>query len=355
MQGTVADWVQEAKTAPNDATAVTAGRDCHTAAGELAKATSALTAASVLLAAARQQTQAALTAFTKFVVEHSLPHNEAGLLKLRGDLETLDKSVVGVKETSAVAVYAASNDDLHAGVAAEANTVSDTAAVQLDSAGQRHDAAGHALDVAEDACGATETQILDAVKDLQQDVTARKTALRTHRDQARDQARDQVSTVPVARGTLDRTEGDREVAEPRRAAAETRWWSVTNAGQLMATDLDSVGSGSRSLTRALGQARPYRSATKLRDWPETTTVRDQYVAKAQQATTVGELRSLRAVLESSGGRTVDVVDRPDRGTRHGVWIRVDSSGTLLAPARRCGPSRTRSPSSMSPTTPSSTR
>ena len=48
LQGTVADWVQQAKTAPNDATAVTAGRGCHTAADELAKATSTLTAASGL-------------------------------------------------------------------------------------------------------------------------------------------------------------------------------------------------------------------------------------------------------------------------------------------------------------------
>ena len=46
------------------------------------------------------------------------------------------------------------------------------------------------------------------------------------------------------------------MAKQRRAAAEARWWSVTNAGLLTATDLDPVDSGSRSLTRVLGQVLP---------------------------------------------------------------------------------------------------
>lgn len=327
LEATIAEKRQQARMAPSDATVVTAGRDCHHAAAELLEARDALASVTTLLSAAQERTQATLTVFTEFAVEHSLPRNAAGLRTLSSQLDTFDRAISMVKDTSAAAVYAANTHTTHAQVAADASKVANTAAEQLSGARRRHSDAGHALDAAHDARGATDAQILDAVRVLKSDLLKQKGAVKKYREQAKEQ----VSTVTAARGTLNRTEGDREVAEQRRGAAEATWWSVTDAGLLTATDLDTVDPSARSLRQALGQARPYRSDTKLRDWPDTTTGRDQYVARAQQAMTIGGLRSLRAVLESSGGRTVDVVDRPDGGTLPDVRIRVDSTGVQLEP------------------------
>ncbi len=138
--------------------------------------------------------------------------------------------------------------------------------------------------------------------------------------------------MATAKERLERAGSDREIAEAERDLALMAWWGPVDAGLAQSRGLPEATS--RVITHALTQARAARDTLRPTNWPEApeaTAEKDSRVNAAWSRVSGSALIELRAVLESSGGRSVTVLDAEETGALPAVSVLVDSSGTQVDP------------------------
>lgn len=277
---------------------------------------------------AQQASAAASTELLTFAGTHLLGRDEDALSHTSG---ALDKAVSATNELLAARARLGA-----------ARTNCDSAQIRLDEAERElvaaktsasdlrsnADDAALSANVARKALGRAEEDLLSSATTL-----ARKneqTAIKVEATQKL--LRTQEAVVAKAESRRDGAAAERTQAEERRDAALAAWWIPVDAGLAAARAVPEATG--RSLTPAVGQARAAREKLHPIGWPDTDATAEKE-ARAQAAWTKltgPAMTELRTVLESSGGRSVTVLDAPEDGSSlPAVAVLVDSSGTTSTP------------------------
>lgn len=144
-------------------------------------------------------------------------------------------------------------------------------------------------------------------------------------------------TVTRAEEQLAQQDEQRDQAEARRTTALTAWWVPVDAGLAAARGLPAAPG--RNITAGRDQAQAARAQLRPQNWPESpdaTAEKNARVDAAWSRLTGTQLMELRAVLESTGGRSVSVADAEETGGLPAVLVLVDASGEQLSPTEAIG-------------------
>lgn len=203
----------------------------------------------------------------------------------------------------------------------------ETLTQELADAEGRAAAAETAATVAAEALGRPEREILERAealarqaKELEKQVKALNTDVKVHEAEV-GKAQEALAQAGVRRSEVERT----------RDQALARWWVPVDHGLAGMRDLPEASG--RLLTHAIAQAQAARRALRVPSWPEDPAGKEDRVRMAWSRLTGGALVELRAVLESSGGRTAHVVDAAEPGALGSVVVVVDSSGSPVNPTQ----------------------
>lgn len=274
-----------------------------------------------------------------------------------------EKQLVAENEAAEVAAHAQQHQlpaqaELLEGVATALNTAM-TRIADLTLALERRDTAQRDKTAADKAAGEAEAQNELAEKD----------AAETSNQAARAQAEADEATASVDRDTKEQLErgtnleedlkklasviataradgtraslaaNDAQTAANRASAAHTTaigardealaaWWVPVDAGLAAARNLPPADT--RDLADTLIQA---RAAQELRipNWPDNATDKQKRVQTALTRLVGSPITDLRAVLETAGGRGVDVIDADDTRPLPVILITVDAASERLEP------------------------
>jgi hypothetical protein len=164
-----------------------------------------------------------------------------------------------------------------------------------------------------------------------QDLLEREKQLRKERDLLGWQEKVAASECEELRQTVTRAEeqlaqhdGQRDQAEARRTTALAAWWVPVDAGLAAARGLPEATG--RNITAGRDQAQSARAQLRPQNWPESPDASAEKNARVDAAwsrLTGTQLMELRAVLESTGGRSVSVADAEETGGLPAVLVLVD--------------------------------
>ncbi|GAA2391925.1 SbcC/MukB-like Walker B domain-containing protein [Dactylosporangium salmoneum] len=134
--------------------------------------------------------------------------------------------------------------------------------------------------------------------------------------------------VNNAHSTAQQAAAAHATAVAVRDQATAAWWVPVDAGLTDARNLPPADA--RGLTTALTQAHAAQ-ALRIQNWPDTTADKQKRVQTAVTRLLGTPITELRAILETAGGRGVDVLDADDTRPLPTILITVDAAGERLEP------------------------